>query len=69
MPRIPVHTIDTAPAAGGEILRRLEKRFGRVLNIHGGMAHSPVVLETYAAVRSSLGDQLLTAGTAVLRTA
>ncbi|HWU06612.1 MAG TPA: carboxymuconolactone decarboxylase family protein [Streptomyces sp.] len=56
MPRIPVHTIDTAPAGGGEILRRLEKRYGRVLNIHGGMAHSPVVLETYAAITSAIAE-------------
>ncbi|MER7723633.1 carboxymuconolactone decarboxylase family protein [Streptomyces sp. NPDC096323] len=56
MPRIPVHTTDTAPAAGGEILRRLEKRFGRVLNIHGGMAHSPVVLETYAAMTGAVAE-------------
>ncbi|WP_103536020.1 carboxymuconolactone decarboxylase family protein [Streptomyces sp. SM11] len=56
MPRIPVHTIDSAPAAGGEILRRLEKRFGRVLNIHGGMAHSPVVLAAYAAITGAIAE-------------
>ncbi|WP_037911366.1 carboxymuconolactone decarboxylase family protein [Actinacidiphila yeochonensis] len=56
MPRIPVHTVDTAPAASGETLRLLEKRFGRVLNIHGGMAHSPVVLETYAAINAAIAE-------------
>ncbi|MFD3658562.1 carboxymuconolactone decarboxylase family protein [Streptomyces sp. 24-1644] len=56
MRRIPVHTIDSAPAAGGEILRRLEKRYGRVLNIHGGMAHSPVVLEAYAAITGAIAE-------------
>jgi AhpD family alkylhydroperoxidase len=56
MARIPVHTVDSAPAAGGETLRRLEKRFGRVLNIHGGMAHSPVVLETYAAIGAAVAE-------------
>ncbi|MFJ6211919.1 carboxymuconolactone decarboxylase family protein [Streptomyces sp. NPDC092296] len=56
MPRIPVHTVDNAPAAGRETLRRLEKRFGRVLNIHGGMAHSPVVLETYAAINGAIAE-------------
>ncbi|GHB32877.1 carboxymuconolactone decarboxylase family protein [Streptomyces chryseus] len=56
MPRIPVHTVDSAPAAGGETLRRLEKRFGRVLNIHGGMAHSPVVLEAYVAISTAIAE-------------
>lgn len=56
MQRIPVHTVDSAPAAGGQTLRRLEKRFGRVLNIHGGMAHSPVVLEAYAAISTAIAE-------------
>lgn len=56
MPRIPVHTVDSAPAAGEKTLRNLEKRFGRVLNIHGGMAHSPVVLETYAAINATVAE-------------
>ncbi|MFJ5049756.1 carboxymuconolactone decarboxylase family protein [Streptomyces sp. NPDC088719] len=56
MPRIPVHTVDSAPAPGAETLRRLEKRFGRVLNIHGGMAHSPVVVETYAAMSTAIAE-------------
>lgn len=56
MPRIPVHTVDNAPAASQETLRRLERRFGKVLNIHGGMAHSPVVLATYAAVNAAIAE-------------
>jgi AhpD family alkylhydroperoxidase len=56
MPRIPVHTTDSAPAASAETLGRLEKRFGKVLNIHGGMAHSPVVLETYAAINAAIAQ-------------
>jgi AhpD family alkylhydroperoxidase len=56
MPRIPVHTVDSAPAASEETLRRLEKRFGRVLNIHGEMAHSPVVLATYAAMNAAVAE-------------
>jgi AhpD family alkylhydroperoxidase len=56
MPRIPVHTVDNAPAASRETLRQLEKRFGRVLNIHGEMAHSPVVLATYAAVNAAVAE-------------
>ncbi|MEC3998456.1 carboxymuconolactone decarboxylase family protein [Actinacidiphila sp. DG2A-62] len=56
MPRIPVHTVDSAPAASGDTLRALEKRFGRVLNIHGEMAHSPVVLHTYAAIQGAIAE-------------
>lgn len=54
MPRIPVHTVDSAPQASQETLRKLEKRFGTVLNIHGEMAHAPVVLETYAAMSAAI---------------
>lgn len=56
MPRIPVHTTDNAPAASQETLRHLEKRFGRVLNIHGEMAHSPVVLAAYAGVNAAIAE-------------
>jgi AhpD family alkylhydroperoxidase len=56
MPRIPVHTVDDAPAASEETLRILEKRFGKVLNIHGGMAHSPLVLQTYAAIQAAIAE-------------
>ncbi len=28
-----------------------------VLNIHGAMAHSPAVLETYVAIQSALQDK------------
>lgn len=54
MSRIPVHTIDNAPEAGQETLRALEKSIGKVMNIHGEMAHSPVVLETYAAMNAAI---------------
>ncbi len=56
MARIPVHTIDSAPAASEETLRGLEKRFGRVLNIHGGMAHSPLVLAAYSGIQAAIAE-------------
>ncbi|MBM9509263.1 carboxymuconolactone decarboxylase family protein [Actinacidiphila acididurans] len=56
MPRIPVHTVDNAPAASEQNLRTLEKKFGKVLNIHGGMAHSPVVLATYTAIQGAIAE-------------
>lgn len=56
MPRIPVHTVDTAPEDSRDPLKALEARFGKVLNIHGEMAHSPVVLQCYAALQGVITD-------------
>ncbi len=56
MTRIPVHTVDSAPEGSRDTLKALEAEFGKVLNIHGAMAHSPAVLETYAAIHSVLQD-------------
>jgi uncharacterized peroxidase-related enzyme len=57
MTRIPVHTVDSAPEGSRDALKALEAKFGKVLNIHGAMAHSPAVLETYAAIQSALQDK------------
>ncbi len=56
MTRIPVHTVDSAPEGSRDPLKALEAKFGKVLNIHGAVAHAPAVLNTYAAVQSSLQD-------------
>lgn len=62
MPRVPVHTLDDAPAASRATLGSLAQRVGTVINIFGEMAHAPALLETYASVertlreRSSLGE-------------
>ena len=56
MPRIPVHTLDSAPENSRDQLKALEEKFGRVLNIHGEMAHSPVVLQSYVALQSVIAD-------------
>lgn len=56
MTRIPVHSVATAPEAARDSLKALEAQFGTVLNIHGAMAHSPAVLETYAAIQRVLRD-------------
>ncbi len=39
MPCIPVHTVESAPENGRAELKDLESKFGKVRNIHGGMAH------------------------------
>ena len=54
MPRIPTHTLDDAPEQTRPTLETLSKRMGKLLNIHGGMAHSPVVLATYAAMQETI---------------
>jgi hypothetical protein len=35
-------------------LRRLREKFGKVLNIHGEMAHAPVVLAAYTGRRQRI---------------
>jgi len=54
--RIPVHTLDSAPENSRDQLKALEAKFGKVLNIHGEMAHSPVVLQSYVALQSVIAD-------------
>ncbi len=56
MPRIPVHTVDSAPEQSRDALKALESQFGKVLNIHGGMAHSPAVLLAYVALQDVLRE-------------
>lgn len=57
MPRVPVHTIDDAPAASRETLEVLSKRAGKVINIYGEMAHAPALLHAYAAMEDTLREQ------------
>jgi AhpD family alkylhydroperoxidase len=54
--RIPVHTVDSAPEQSRVELKGLEAAIGKVLNIHGEMAHSPVVLQSYVALQQVIGD-------------
>lgn len=56
MARVTVHTPDNAPEAIRPELGALAQQFGKVLNIHGAMAHSPVVLQTYVAFQQVIGD-------------
>ncbi len=56
MTRIPVHTVDSAPEGSRDALKALEAKFGKVLNIHGAMAHSPAVLQTYVAIQQVMQD-------------
>lgn len=56
MARIPVHTVDSAPGASTETLDSLAQKYGKVLNIHGEMAHSPAVLLSYAALGEVIAE-------------
>lgn len=56
MPRIPAHTLDTAPQASRDTLARLGRRMGKVLNIHAGMAHAPVVIHAYAGMSAAVRE-------------
>jgi AhpD family alkylhydroperoxidase len=54
MPRVPVHTTTDAPRDSQEALRGLERRMGRLLNIHAEMAHAPVVLAAYQGIQQAI---------------
>lgn len=56
MPRTPVHDLDSAPADSRDALKQLEASTGKILNIFGEMAHSPAVLNGYAALESALAE-------------
>ena len=56
MARIPVHTTQSAPEQSRDQLKSLEAKFGKVINIHGGMAHSPVVLQSHIAIQQVIAD-------------
>jgi AhpD family alkylhydroperoxidase len=56
MPRIPVHSVDDAPAASREALQQLKAQVGKVLNIYGEMAHSPVVLAAYIGIQQAIAE-------------
>ena len=56
MARVPVHSVESAPEPSRDALKALKEKFGKVLNIHGEMAHSPVVLNAYAALQQVIAD-------------
>ncbi len=57
MARIAVQTVEDAPENSRDELKDLAARFGgKVLNIHGEMAHAPVVLQSYVALQQVIAD-------------
>ena len=53
MPRIPVHTVDSEPPTSREALKALEKKYGKMLNIHGEMAHAAAGRRTQSSTHYS----------------
>jgi AhpD family alkylhydroperoxidase len=56
MPRIPAHTLDSAPVETRQGLEQLQQKMGKLLNIHAGMAHSPVVLAAYLGIQDAIAE-------------
>jgi AhpD family alkylhydroperoxidase len=54
MPRIPVHTIDSAPPMVRPILRTLRNRHGKIFNLTGELAHSPAALAMQVGMEEAL---------------
>lgn len=54
MPRIPAHSLDTAPQGSKDLAADLKRRMGKLLNIHAGMAHSPVVIAAYDGISQAI---------------
>ena len=56
MSRVTVETVESAPEQTKSELKDLEQKFGKVLNIHGAMASSPVALQAYVAMQQVIED-------------
>jgi AhpD family alkylhydroperoxidase len=54
MTKVPIHDLETAPVGSREPLARQAERIGRVINIFGAMANSPVLMEMYDLVETHL---------------
>lgn len=56
MPRIPVHTPVHTPEESRAHVARLARKTGRLLNIRGGMARSPVVIAAYRGISQAIAE-------------
>lgn len=54
MTKIPIHDLETAPVGSREPLAHQAERLGRVINIFGAMANSPLLMEMYDLVENHL---------------
>ncbi len=60
MPHLPVHTIDTAPAASHEGLEGARRAFGFVPNLLGVLAASPAALRAYLSASEAFSASTFT---------
>lgn len=58
MPRIPSHSLETAPEVTRTELQHAAKQTptGELLNLHAQMAHAPAVLASYTGIRKALDE-------------
>lgn len=54
MPRVPAHSLETAPEQSRDALEAIQAKFGRIGNLHGHMAHAPAVIQGYVALRKAI---------------
>ncbi|MBG6240186.1 AhpD family alkylhydroperoxidase [Mycetocola sp. CAN_C7] len=54
MPRIPVHTRATVPENSSDLIEMLERKHGKLLNIHAKMADSPAVIAAYDGISRAI---------------
>lgn len=57
MPRVPVHDLESAPDASRDLLKGLREKHGKILNIHGEMAHAPAVLDLYVSAEGAIAER------------
>ncbi len=55
-----VHTPDTAPPGGAEVLKAAEKKYGMIPNLLGVMVEAPVAAEAYLALGDLFSRSTLT---------
>lgn len=54
MTKVPIHDLDSAPIGSRAPLARQAERVGKVINIFGAMANSPLLMEMYDLVETHL---------------
>lgn len=54
MSRIPAVSMEDAPANSRPYAEKFQRRMGRLLNIHAGMANSPAVIAAYSGISDAI---------------
>lgn len=59
MERINLLTIENAPEGSKDVLKDIEQKMGKVINIFKAMANSPAALKTYFGINKALQEKAL----------